>query len=87
MNYTIYSSSGEVVIGEDTITGVAQNLMDLDSFDNQALYNMLFNHVKDGNLIIQENGVDVSNSLAVISKAIQFCIDESQIDKLKIDFE
>ena len=86
MNYKIYSAQGEIVIGEDTITGTAINLMDLDSFDNPSLYNILFEKVKDGELIIQENEVDVQNGVAIISKAIQYCIDDVQIDKLKVDF-
>ena len=86
MNYKIYSTGGTVTIGTDTITATPINLMDLNSLDFDSLQPQIFNAVKDGSLMIQKGGEDVENPIKVISRAIQYVIDDEEEDHLLFDY-
>lgn len=71
MNYQIKATTVDVVIGSKTFTTTPVDLVTCGCL-GEDYRDTLFNAAKDGDVVVQFKGVDVANSLAIISKVIQF---------------
>ena len=67
--YNIRSNSGTVSLGGHDITTTKESLVDLPCL-YVSCYSELWEKVNDGELIIDDGGVDMSNGVPVMSRCI-----------------